>query len=449
MIVSSFLLTPMERGSPILVAGWSLTHELLFYIIVALLIAFRGMWIKIIIAIWALAVFVTLCLSFNQIYAAEFPGFNVWMRVLLWPQNFEFILGAAAAWLLARQPAILPTRRMALIILPASWLLIMASGLAPGILQNIQAGKHVLYFGVLSFLIVQASVVIDKSGGLSAQVRRSGVFRLQEYLGGRFLLHLSGAWSGAVSRLQNRWRRGVVSAFSWMARQFRAMLIGRSRELFVSLADRASYTQILWSNRAQRSATWCHPSKERPILMRLAVVVSHPIQYYGPMFRLLATRCDLTVFYCLQMTAQQQAAAGFGTAFDWDLDLLSGYKSEFLRNVSQTPGTEHFRDSDTPEIGDRLRKGRFDALLVIGWHLKSYLQALLAAKRIGIPVLVRGDSHLETPRTTLKRYAKAIINPVFLRLFDGALYVGTKSRAFYQHYGYPEHRLFPFAALRR
>jgi glycosyltransferase involved in cell wall biosynthesis len=31
---------------------------------------------------------------------------------------------------------------------------------------------------------------------------------------------------------------------------------------------------------------------------------------------------------------------------------------------------------------------------------------------------------------------------MFLRLFDGALYVGQKSRAFYEHYRYPAHRLF-------
>lgn len=176
--------------------------------------------------------------------------------------------------------------------------------------------------------------------------------------------------------------------------------------------------------------------------MRLAVVVSHPIQYYAPLFRALAARCDLTVFYCVQMTPQQQAAAGFGTAFDWDVDLLSGYRSKLLRNVSRTPGAEHFGDCDTPDIGNWLRAGRFDALLVVGWHLKSYLQATLAAKRLGLPVLVRGDSHLETPRSALKRHAKAIINPVFLRLFDGALYVGTKSREFYEHYHYPAYRLF-------
>jgi glycosyltransferase involved in cell wall biosynthesis len=176
--------------------------------------------------------------------------------------------------------------------------------------------------------------------------------------------------------------------------------------------------------------------------MRLAVVVSHPIQYYAPMFRALAARCDLTVFYCMQMTPQQQAAAGFGTAFDWDVDLLAGYRSTFMRNVSATPGTARFKDCDTPEVADRLGEGRFDAVLMIGWYLKSYVQAILAAKRIGLPVLVRGDSHLETPRSALTKQAKALTYPVFLRLFDGALYVGTKSRAFYDHYRYPAQRLF-------
>lgn len=176
--------------------------------------------------------------------------------------------------------------------------------------------------------------------------------------------------------------------------------------------------------------------------MRLAVVVSHPIQYYAPMFRELARRCDLTVYYCMQMTPQQQAAAGFGKAFNWDVDLLDGYKSEFLKNLSSDPSTEHFGGCDTPEIRHRIRQGRYDSLLVMGWHLKSYIQATFAAKLNGIPVLVRGDSHLETPRSPIKKLVKAIVNPFFLRIFNGALFVGKKSKAFYLHYGYPERRLF-------
>ena len=176
--------------------------------------------------------------------------------------------------------------------------------------------------------------------------------------------------------------------------------------------------------------------------MRLAIVASHPVQYYAPLFRELAKRLDLTVFYGHRATPHDQAQAGFGVGFDWDIDLLSGYTHEFLRNVSAVPALDRFAGVDTPEIGRRLRAGRFDAVLLTGWRLKCDHQALWAAKRMRIPVLVRGDSHLDTPRAAWKRCAKAIAYPIFLRSFDGALIVGARNRAYWQHYGYPETRMF-------
>jgi hypothetical protein len=89
-----------------------------------------------------------------------------------------------------------------------------------------------------------------------------------------------------------------------------------------------------------------------------------------------------------------------------------------------------------------LRAGKFDALMLTGWHLKSYVQAILAAKRAGIPVMVRGGSHLGTPRHAAKRMAKAVTYPALLRLFDAALYVGVRNRAYYEHYRFPPRCLF-------
>jgi glycosyltransferase involved in cell wall biosynthesis len=176
--------------------------------------------------------------------------------------------------------------------------------------------------------------------------------------------------------------------------------------------------------------------------MRLAVMASHPIQYYAPIFRVLASRCDLQVFYAQQITPQHHSASGFGVPFQWDVDLLSGYRSSFLHNVSKTPAPSRFWGSDTPAIQDRLREGGFDALLVMGWYLKSFVQAVWAAKRLRIPVLVRGDSQLSTPRSPLKKAAKTAIYPPLLRMFDAALYAGHRSREYYRHYRYPESRLF-------
>ena len=57
-------------------------------------------------------------------------------------------------------------------------------------------------------------------------------------------------------------------------------------------------------------------------------------------------------------------------------------------------------------------------------------------------MLVRGDSHLETPRGRVKRIAKRTVFPAMLRIFDGALYVGRRNRSYYECYGYPADRLF-------
>jgi glycosyltransferase involved in cell wall biosynthesis len=176
--------------------------------------------------------------------------------------------------------------------------------------------------------------------------------------------------------------------------------------------------------------------------VRVAVLTSHPVQYHGPLFRELAKAVDLHVFFAHRASPAEQARAGFGTPFEWDVDLTSGYAHSFLRNVAWRPCADRFLGCDTPEVGRHLRAGRFQALLVMGWHLKTYLQGALAAKRLGIPVMVRGDSHLETPRSRLKSAFKARFYPYFLRLFDAALYVGQRSRAYYAHYGYPADRLF-------
>jgi glycosyltransferase involved in cell wall biosynthesis len=177
-------------------------------------------------------------------------------------------------------------------------------------------------------------------------------------------------------------------------------------------------------------------------MARLAVLASHPVQYYAPLFRELAKRLDLTVYYAHNATAQDQAQAGFGAGFSWDVDLLSGYPYVFLNNVARNPGLGRFSGVDTPEIGKLLRDGRFDALLLMGWYMKCFIQGLIAAKKMGLPVMTRGDSHLGTPRGTLKNMTKRAVYPFFLRQFDAALIVGTRNRAYWEYYGYPPERMF-------
>ena len=177
-------------------------------------------------------------------------------------------------------------------------------------------------------------------------------------------------------------------------------------------------------------------------MRRVAVVASHPIQYQAPWFRALAGVCDLTVFYCHRQDAAGQARAGFAEPFDWDVPLLDGYRSEWLPNVSPAPGVDRFAGCDTPAIAERLAAGRFDACVVNGWYLKSYLQTFRACRQQGIPVVVRGDSQLKGPRSALKVAAKYLPYRWLMARMDAHLFVGDANRAYLRHYGVASDRMF-------
>ncbi len=176
--------------------------------------------------------------------------------------------------------------------------------------------------------------------------------------------------------------------------------------------------------------------------VRLGVWASHPIQYYSPWFRSLATRVDLEVFYGHRQAPTDQAAAGFDVEFEWDVSLLEGYRYRWLNNISPRPSVDHFRGCDNPDVFEILNAQRFDAVLVFGWYLKGALQTMYAARRSDIPVLMRGDSQLQTPRSLLKRIAKFPFYRWLLPRISAHLYVGARNRAYLRHYGVADEKLF-------
>ncbi len=174
---------------------------------------------------------------------------------------------------------------------------------------------------------------------------------------------------------------------------------------------------------------------------KIGILITHPVQYYSPWFKHLDKKLDLEVFYTVKQTAKGQADAGFGVEFEWDTNLLEGYKYRWLENVSKNPDVNSFFGSDTPEIYKIIENKKFDAFLIIGWNYKSAIQATYACKKNGIPVFMRGDSHLLTERSFLKRLLKYIPFRIFLHMFNH-LYVGKLNKEYLIYYGVSEKKLF-------
>ena len=131
-------------------------------------------------------------------------------------------------------------------------------------------------------------------------------------------------------------------------------------------------------------------------MKKIAFLSTHPVQYQVPLYRELAKQedIDLTVFYCHKPTAHEQGI-GFGIAFKWDMDLLNGYRSVFLKNISPKPSLQKFGGCDCPDIKDYVKKENFDVFIIMGWYVKAYWQAFYACWKFGIPMYVRGDSQLD------------------------------------------------------
>ncbi len=172
---------------------------------------------------------------------------------------------------------------------------------------------------------------------------------------------------------------------------------------------------------------------------RVALLATHPVQYQVPWLQALARReeLDLTVFYALLPTPEQQGV-GFGRGFAWDLPLLEGYRHRLLVNRARRPSLGCFSGCDTPGVGDELRRGGYEAVIATGWHTRSGLQGLWAARRLGLPCLVRGDSNALKPRRAWVRLAHRLL----LRQYAAFLVVGRSNREFYLRGGVPEERLF-------
>jgi len=143
----------------------------------------------------------------------------------------------------------------------------------------------------------------------------------------------------------------------------------------------------------------------------------------------------LTVLYCHKASPQDQAKAGFGVEFEWDVSLMDGYRWEYVPNVASKPGTNSFWGMDNPELANKIARREFDAVVLNGWHYKSAWQTMQACWRNGTAIMGRGDSNLRTPRNAVKTGAKWPFYRFFISRLDAGLPVGAWSREYFLHYG--------------
>lgn len=174
--------------------------------------------------------------------------------------------------------------------------------------------------------------------------------------------------------------------------------------------------------------------------IRLTYLVSHPIQYQAPLLRRIAQQPDLelTVLFGSNFSAREYKDSGFGVDVKWGVPLLDGYRHEFLPTLRDTGKTGPLSPLNYGIFSRLCGSGGHapaDILWVHGYSTANALHGMLAAKALGIPVLLRAESRLmDGDRRKAKRAAKRAFFAGLKVLVDGVLSIGTLNAAHWREY---------------
>lgn len=177
--------------------------------------------------------------------------------------------------------------------------------------------------------------------------------------------------------------------------------------------------------------------------MTLLVISTHPIQYQAPVYRAVQQQFGVptTVIYASDFSISGYRDGEFGASFAWDTDLLSGYTSHFLSRVA-TSGPQSYATVTAAGLAPLLKQLDFRAVLLLGYQPRFHLDAFWAARRTGVPLLLRAEA---ADRNSARSSGKQVVRDTFLRgfyrQFARILTIGAESWAHYRRLGYPEQRL--------
>ncbi|MBK0378190.1 glycosyltransferase family 4 protein [Mucilaginibacter segetis] len=177
-------------------------------------------------------------------------------------------------------------------------------------------------------------------------------------------------------------------------------------------------------------------------MKKLAIITTHPIQYYAPIFQLLHGRknIEVIVFYTWGSASLKKHDPGFEKEVEWDTPVLEGYPYKWVKNTSRKPGSHNFMGIINPDLINDINNWCPDVLLVFGWSYYSHLKVLRYFKN-KLPVFFRGDSTLLDEKPGIKSIFKSVLLKWIYKHVNNAFYCGTNNKAYFKKYGLKDEQL--------
>lgn len=146
--------------------------------------------------------------------------------------------------------------------------------------------------------------------------------------------------------------------------------------------------------------------------------------------------CRIKVFYTWGQAQGKVHDKDFGIEREWDIDLLYGYDNVFVKNISKSPGSHHYKGIINPSLVSEVASFHPDKIIVYGWKFNSHFKILRHFKG-KIPVYFRGDSTLldEPAGFSIKKALRKLFLQWVYRYVDFVLSPGTASDAYFLNAG--------------
>jgi len=170
------------------------------------------------------------------------------------------------------------------------------------------------------------------------------------------------------------------------------------------------------------------------VTTKLLYFVSHPIQYQAPLLRQISNQpdIDLNVVFEADYSEGRYFDTGFGVELEWDIPLRSGYKNHLLSEI---------------DAAQYLKKA--DVVWFHGWQSRRFKNLLKLAKKIGTPVLLRGENWegaMPDGVGVLGWLKRRYLSQIFSKC-SAFLAIGSVNRRYYIDHGIFEQKIFdvPYA----
>jgi glycosyltransferase involved in cell wall biosynthesis len=172
---------------------------------------------------------------------------------------------------------------------------------------------------------------------------------------------------------------------------------------------------------------------------RLGVVFTHPTQHHGPLWRKLSEQPNLSIevlYLCNENQVGGDVLLG-NSSQAWDVDLMSGYRSTYLPDLSGKVPSQQQKRSIAPGLIDRLTRENFDAIFMQSFVNYSYRLTAMLCKLRGIPLIMQNDATIMSDGrySRSRRIAMAVLYPWMLNLADYWLSCGDHNEIHLRHYG--------------